>query len=146
MSPLRIVDQTLFAAEAAYVDWAIMLRRRNVELPPNFDERFSALRWHVAAHHGNVLSFDGEFLGERGIGLPTGPFTVWRRESRPPEGEPLGFVTVNLGTLGLSVVALEERVAFARVATDADAPSMIFGLSDPSDPRSIVTRSLVAKG
>jgi hypothetical protein len=68
----RIVNHTLFAVEAALIDWTRMIRQQGFD---GFTEedwrrlRYSKprvhLRWALSGH----------------AGLPTGPFTVWRRKA-----------------------------------------------------------------
>jgi hypothetical protein len=150
MSPPRVVDQTLLALEAAHFNWEAMMgshpgllsSEQFQRLVRRGRDRETALRWHVAGHRGNFTA-----ASERGIGLPTGPFTVWRRESTIPRiGERVAFATVEWGTLGYRVGVLSRRLAAAELSVEADGPSVLFGLADPSDPLSIVTRSVVPAG
>ena len=75
----RIIDPRLFRLEAAHIDWLAASRQAGEPHSDALSERSRltcALRWHVAAHRGNYQAGV-----ERGIGLPTGPFQVFRRPS-----------------------------------------------------------------
>jgi hypothetical protein len=153
----RIVDSAWFSLEAAYIDWLTVLRQRH-QLDAGLLARAMtihqptgpfrgapltvALRWHLNAGRGN-LDADGN---DRGIGLPTGPFTVWRRPSTPTEfEEAVGFDLVNFFG-GIRVARFDRRLAMARLEVDSPVAGTVFGLTNPALPLSIVTRSQVPSG
>ena len=146
----RIVDPYLFTVEAAHIDWMVQIRQRG-ELQGAILEQFKkskrsrftcALRWHVAAHRGN---FQGD--KERGIGLPTGPFTVYRRVSSTIGPSPIAFETHTSGFLiGVRTLHFEEPMGMVRLTINSATAGFVFGLTEPSEPWSIVTRSVVPAG
>jgi hypothetical protein len=162
----RIVDPSLFVAEAVHIDWLVAARKRGQlgDATSHTTSRAgavrasrlvgavhegrtarltAALRWHVAAHRGN---FDGE--RDRGIGLPTGPFTVWRRASFSSQLEhTVPWRSRSYWQLpGYRGIELGARLAMARVEVTSSAGGFVFGLADPSTHLSAVTRSVAPAG
>src|SRR5436190_22320531 len=126
MAVTRIVDPRLFIVEAALIDWNKEARRRRLSIKPRGPAVVVALRWHVNGAAGNPAS--GK---DRGIGLPTGPFTVWRRPSYASAGVvPIGHVVT--GTLWTSgrLVLFNQPVAMARLAVNSAAGGPIYGLAN----------------
>jgi hypothetical protein len=155
MAATRIVDNNLFVVEAALIDWLGVLRDKGQSTGPAADAfkrsgraRFSvALRWHLAAHRGNPRFEPDKPPVEQGIGLPTGPFTVWRRPSLPPGNlSPVGLSTFDFLLLGQRVVRFDRRLGMARVTVTHPAGTVIYGLTDPTDPRSAITQASVPAG
>ena len=157
MAVTRIVDSRWLALEAAYIDWLIIMRQRHQLDPGRLASAMTihqptgafrgarltvALRWHLNAGRGNV---DGDGR-HRGIGLPTGPFTVWRRPSfRTELEEEVDFDVVRFPG-GIRVARFARRLAMARLELESPAAGTVFGLANPAQPLSIVTRSQVPSG
>lgn len=145
----RIVDPNVFTVEAAHIDWLLELRKRRRlherrSQPTEKRSRYStALRWHVAAHRGNPGGDDGR---DQGIGLPTGPFVVWRRPS-VSEFEEHEVAWSRRSFFGVAETAvLEERLAYARVEVTSVHEGTIFGLADAAQPLSIVAEARLPGG
>lgn len=147
----RVIDARLFTVEAAHIDWLVAIRQAG-DLHGDAFSRFRtsersrltcALRWHVAAHRGNYQ--DGE---DRGIGLPTGPFQVFRRPSLNVAPDPVASDEVFGWPLlmQMRVRRFDELYGMIRLHVNTPVETMILGLADPSDQASIITRSVVPAG
>jgi hypothetical protein len=150
VSATRIVDSTRFVVEGVWLDWLQILKGKGITSGPLVDAfvkggkaRYAvALRWHLAAHHGNLQN--GK---DQGIGLPTGPFTVWRRPSLDTGLEkPVGFDLVGYALLGVSAIRFDRRLAMARVQVTHPTGTVIFGITNPEWPWSTVTQATVPAG
>ena len=151
MAVTRIVDPRLFAVEAAYVDWTRVLRhhagsvgfaRLAAQQPDDKLGVTVALRWHVNATRGNVMGPDDE----RGIGLPTGPFT-WRRPSFGSQLERvIGFDQVSILSMFGRMYVFDEPLATARLGPNSASGGVVFGLANAPNPMSIATQSKAPSG
>lgn len=152
MAVTRIVDPRLFAVEAAYVDWTRVLRLHAGSVgfarmaAWNPDDKLGitvALRWHVNATQGNVMGPDDE----RGIGLPTGPFTVWRRPSFGSQLERvIGFDQVSILSMFGRMYVFDQPLATARLELNSTSGGVVFGLANTPNPMSIATQSQAPSG
>jgi len=152
----RIIDARLFTVEAAHIDWAEAIRRaggfdrdarRAAVGTSEQTRRTCALRWHVAAHRGN---YDAGFDGgkDRGIGLPTGPFQVFRRPSLDVGPKPIDSDEVFGWPLltTMRVRRFDDLYGMLRLDVTTPTATMVLGLADPSDQASIITRSFAPAG
>lgn len=142
----RVIDPRLFWAESALLNWAQIHELHEYAPVEGFEPsrewafRQVALRWHVYAGTSDRRV-------HRPIGLPTGPFTVWRRpvgvEARieqPIDLAEKGFVN------GLRVVAFRRPVATVTLHVTSAAGGAVFGLSHEPRLLSFVTWETVAGG
>ena len=142
----RIVDPRLFRLEAAHIDWLAAIRQAGEPHSDALSERSRltcALRWHVAAHRGNYQAGT-----ERGIGLPSGPFQVFRRPSINLPPMPVASTEV-FGwpfLLDTRVRRFDDLYGMIRVDVDTPVEATVVGLADPSDQASVLTRSVVPAG
>ncbi|MBE2319354.1 hypothetical protein DVA67_025485 [Solirubrobacter sp. CPCC 204708] len=138
MAVTRIVDPRLFIVEAAMIDWNVEARRRKLDVKPRGFPRVVALRWHINGAAGN-LGPDGK---DRGVGLPTGPFTVWRRPSFSGGAEvPIGYSLTATFLLSGRLVLFHQPVAWARLSINSASGGAIHGLSNAPSLYSLVTTS-----
>jgi hypothetical protein len=135
----RVVDPRLFAVDAALIDWTLECQKRGIEFAGGRDV---ALRWHLNCVCGNL----DEHGVDRGIGLPTGPFTVWRRLSSASDAEeqitwfqsesgpfddgwilrfekPLAMVRLHIAGEGGPVAGLSSSVLLDSIVTEIEAPA-----------------------
>ena len=138
----RIVDPRLFIVEAALIDWNVEARRRKRDVKARGPAVVVALRWHVNGAAGNP-STDGD----RGIGLPTGPFTVWRRPSFASASiVPISFVTMGHFWTSGRLVIFSQPVAWAQLSVTSPAGGPIHGLASAPLESSPVTTSHAPAG
>jgi hypothetical protein len=150
MASRRVTDARLFWAEYAFLHWPSiykpMLREEPIDvvlpaLNPDLALKQVALRWHVnaAEHPGG---------SKEPIGLPTGPFTVWRR--RPFDYEelekPLDFHTNGGLFLGLRLVTFHRTVATVTLEVQSSSGGAVFGLGNAPKPLSVLTWLSVPAG
>ena len=147
----RIIDPRLFRLEAAHIDWLAAIRQAG-EQHSDALERFRtsqrsrltcALRWHVAAHRGNYQAGT-----ERGIGLPSGPFQVFRRPSINLPPMPVASTEVFGWPFLLDTLVRRFDDLYGMIRVDVNTPveATVVGLADPSDQASVLTRSVVPAG
>lgn len=150
MAARRLTNARLFWAESAYLNWLSIYKPHLREQPidvvlgpqsPDLAARQVALRWHInaAEHPGGA---------KEPIGLPTGPFTVWRR---PPFGyedleKPLDFHTNGGLFLGLRLVTFHRTVATVTLEVQSSNGGTVFGLGNAPKPLSILTWQSVPAG
>ncbi|MDQ3675643.1 MAG: hypothetical protein M3401_02385 [Actinomycetota bacterium] len=144
MATPRIVDPRLFVIEAGLIDWLSEARRQKARIDVEGAPVVVALRWHINGASGNPGGPGGK---DRGIGLPTGPFTVWRRHSFAGQAEkPVGFTTTNMFLVTGRLVLFDEPVAMARLSVDSVSGGPINGLASAPEFWSIATTSHAPAG
>ena len=150
MAPRRLIDARLFWVESALLDWIAIYgssQRQPIDVVvpdidnPDFALRQAALRWNVNA--GNHV------LGtEDPIGLPTGPFTVWRRRPLPLGDleQPLTVTPLGGLFLGYRLVNFDRTVATVTLDVTSPSGGLVIGLANAPRPLSLLTWRDVPSG
>ena len=161
MAPERIVDPRLFIVESALIHWASEARERGLKIERRGPQFVVALRWYINGARPNpanapAIDVPGDAdvqipevkLPDVGIGLPTGPFTVWRRPAQATAAEqPIGFTPLPLTSINGQVVKFDEPLAMVRLTLlSASAVFPVYGLANAPDEQSVATMSHVQAG
>ncbi len=147
----RHVDAKLFWVEYAFLDWASLLRPRQrgdaptgrIPTTHNPDQAVQqvGLRWHVnAAEHTTGT--------EDPIGLPTGPFTVWRRRPGGTQDleEPLTARVKGGLFMGMRLVIFDRTVATLTLQVSSPSGGIVIGLANAPKALSALTWDSVPAG
>ncbi len=116
----RIVDTTRFQAEGALIDWLVVARRLG-------QLETAAL---AGIHIPRVLQLRWMIRGD--LGLPSGPFIVWRRPRKEKQLAPLSVESSTLGFLGgVRLVDWHETMSAVEVDVSGGAGGVFAFLGSP---------------
>ena len=147
MAPRRFTDSRLFWAESAMIDWS-QLAEANEYAPVEADKPAEdwtpqqvGLRWHLNAGKRTL-----PFMHR--IGLPTGPFTVWRRDPStiPEETEPIEFEAHGGQFEGQRLVTFTPTMATVTMRVSSTSGGFVVGLGNAPSPLSFLTWQQVPAG
>jgi len=136
----RIVDPKRFAVEAAFIDWTRIVRRSGVDgfTEDDYKQLRDAkprvhLRWAVSGT----------------AGLPTGPFTVWRRKAGTGEQQPkpMDYTLERFFPGNLSILKwYGPPLAVLRIKGDMSSDGVLYGFSGVPSAQTVVAMAELPAG